>query len=190
MEDEVWVAVKDFEGWYEISNHARLKRLGRWSKNSRKDNFKWYKEKIVIIKPCFTPKGKKRYSSVHLSRNGESTSRDLHKIVLESFVPKPFQGAEVNHIDGDKHNNTLANLEWVTRKQNVRHAIDTGLSVVQIPLRGSENYRAKISEQQAREIKILLSNSITTREVATIIGCSEDVVRGIYRNQSWKHIEI
>lgn len=68
------------------------------------------------------------YMAIGLTTLGKSVNLYVHRMVLQTFEPhKNFEKMEVNHIDGDKSNNRLENLEWVTSKENIRHAWDTGL---------------------------------------------------------------
>lgn len=67
------------------------------------------------------------YVFYHLTRNGEKRQLLAHRLVAEAFVQNPHGYGEVNHKDGNKENNTPANLEWCTRSQNNKHAVDMGL---------------------------------------------------------------
>lgn len=67
------------------------------------------------------------YLIVTLCHNGVRKNKRLHRLLAESFIPNPENKAHVNHIDGDKTNYELTNLEWTTPKENTNHAIDTGL---------------------------------------------------------------
>lgn len=60
--------------------------------------------------------------------NGKRTNRPIHRLMCETFLPNPDNKAHVNHIDGNKLNNQLSNLEWATESENSQHAYDTGLS--------------------------------------------------------------
>ena len=67
------------------------------------------------------------YRKVSLSANGHSRSIKVHRLVALAFLPNPQNKPDVNHKDGNKANNCLNNLEWCTEKENVRHAVRTGL---------------------------------------------------------------
>lgn len=67
------------------------------------------------------------YLKVTLSNNNKTRTRKTHRYIAETFVENPFNKPQVNHIDGNKKNNNIENLEWVTAKENAKHAKDTGL---------------------------------------------------------------
>lgn len=80
---------------------------------------------VRILKPA----DNKGYLRVVLRQQGDSTSygKYVHRLVAEAFLENPEGFTEVNHKDGDKKNNHVSNLEWCSRKQNIRHAWNTGL---------------------------------------------------------------
>ena len=67
------------------------------------------------------------YMIVTLCHEGVRKNKRVHRLLCEAFLPNPENKTQVNHIDGNKLNNCLLNLEWVTPKENSRHAVDTGL---------------------------------------------------------------
>ena len=67
------------------------------------------------------------YASVQLGKGSRRKTCLVHRLVASAFVPNPSSLPEVNHIDGDKLNNSVENLEWVTRSQNMKHSIAHGL---------------------------------------------------------------
>lgn len=71
------------------------------------------------LKPSITANG---YYRVNLRKNGQTKTLYIHRIVAEAFIPNPNNYNEVNHIDEDKTNNNVENLEWVTHKSNINHA--------------------------------------------------------------------
>ena len=97
---EYWVDVKHYEDYYECSNLGRIR-------NKITGN---------ILKGCINNKGYVRISLTYYK-----TKKFAHVLILESFYKRPFNNAQVNHIDENKTNNKLDNLEWVTNKQNANH---------------------------------------------------------------------
>lgn len=79
-----------------------------------------YSKKGKILKSSLNPRG---YPMVNLMIDGERKGISVHKAVLNSFLEPPFKNAQVNHIDGNKQNNQLSNLEWCTAKENVQHSL-------------------------------------------------------------------
>ena len=79
-----------------------------------------------VLKPNF--KNQKHYAHVLLTKNARSKTTSVHRIVAMAFIPNPDNKPQVNHIDGDKKNNTVENLEWTTQSENMRHAFRLGLN--------------------------------------------------------------
>lgn len=67
------------------------------------------------------------YYIVTLVNNGVRKNQSIHRLLAQNFIPNPLNKPQVNHIDCNKQNNALSNLEWVTAKENSRHAVDNGL---------------------------------------------------------------
>ena len=108
MEEE-WKPIKGYEGLYEVSNMGRVKSLH------------YGKERIMK-----TPDDLAGYKRVRLTKQTIKQKR-VHRLVAEAFIPNPMNLPVVNHLDGDKYNNCVSNLEWCTKKENTNHAIKTGL---------------------------------------------------------------
>lgn len=70
-----------------------------------------------------TKKHKRGYVLAHIVENGEKKWKLVHRLVATLFIPNPDQKPQVNHIDGDKTNNNVNNLEWVTNVENRQHAV-------------------------------------------------------------------
>ena len=106
---EIWKDIKDYEGKDQISNLGNVK-------NSKNNNL------LSIRNDCCWG-----YVFVTLNKNGKPKNYKVHRLVAKTFIPNPLNKAEVNHIDGNKLNNCVDNLEWVTRAENQKHAIKNGL---------------------------------------------------------------
>lgn len=82
---------------------------------------------------------KRGYLAVDLYDGGKRSTERVHRLVAEAFVPNPDNKPEVNHKDGNKHNNNASNLEWVTSKENCRHAWSQGLMKPSRSMLGRKN---------------------------------------------------
>lgn len=89
-------------------------------------------------KLCST-RDRKGYLAVDLYKDGERKTKRIHRLVAEAFLPNPDNKPEVNHIDGNRYNNDVSNLEWVTSKENCRHAWDNGLMKPSRGMLGKKN---------------------------------------------------
>lgn len=118
--EEIWKDVLGYEGLYMVSNMGRVMSLHCLSKEAK---LKGIQEKI-ILKNVMSSSG---YYHVGLSKNGKKIMWSTHVLVASAFIPNPENKPSVNHIDGNRLNNTAENLEWATYKENQQHAIRTGL---------------------------------------------------------------
>lgn len=119
---EEWRAVISYEGLYEVSNLGRVKSLKRIREGIIKGTFHKVKEKI---RKCgHQPNG---YCFINLSKKGYKIKYFyIHRLVAQHFIDS-FNELEVNHIDGNKGNNSASNLEFITHKENIKHATELGL---------------------------------------------------------------
>lgn len=132
-------------------------------------------------------KNNKGYQLVCLYQNNKVKGYLLHRLVALAFIPNIDNKPEVNHLDGNKENNVVTNLEWSTRTDNLRHAIDTGLQDV---ARGSNAGGAKLTEEIVREIRNLFaSGTRTQKQLSEQFGVSRRSVTNIINRTNWKHVE-
>lgn len=113
---EIWKPVIGFEGLYEVSNLGNVKSLPR----------KRCKGKVLI------PHINKGYEYVHLCMNGNTSYVKVHRIVAMAFLQSIPNKTHVNHIDGNKLNNSADNLEWCTPSENLKHARENKLNMATV----------------------------------------------------------
>lgn len=106
--NEIWKDIKEYEGLYQVSNFGRVKSLNY----NRTQNEK-------ILKPGNDCLG---YYRVSLSKCGKAKTKAIHRLVAETFIDNPNRYNYINHIDCNKTNNNVENLEWCTQKHNVQEA--------------------------------------------------------------------
>lgn len=110
---EIWKDIQGYEGLYQVSNLGNVKSLN-WNHCNQ--------QKLLSLDFNGT-ETKGRYYKVTLFKNHKRKGHLVHRLVAEAFIPNPKNKPQVNHIDGNKINNCVSNLEWVTEKENVNHAI-------------------------------------------------------------------
>lgn len=118
---EEWRDIKGYEGNYMVSNLGRVKSLVGW--NGHK-----YIKRDKILNPYKQEVGQGYHRSVvKLHKNGKKKDAKVHRLVADAFIPNPENKPNINHKDGNPLNNIVSNLEWCSQKENVTHAIETGL---------------------------------------------------------------
>ena len=82
---------------------------------------KQYANGFQLLRKLKPRKDRDGYLQVNLSKNGKLTTKKVHRLVAEAYIPNPKKRDTVNHIDGNKNNNYVFNLEWLTRRQNIKN---------------------------------------------------------------------
>ena len=127
--NEEWRPIPNTNGRYEISNYGRAR-----TNNQRPGLLTLTKQASGYL-----------YVMVQLT-NGKQKNCRVNRLVAQMFVPNPDNLPEVNHIDGNKENNHVSNLEWCTRSHNVKHSFDTGLKTIK-PHRWTDEEREQIRQR-------------------------------------------
>jgi len=156
--EETWKDIKDFEGLYKVSN------LGRIKNNSNK--FK----KLRLFK--------NGYLYVGLWNKGISKTLLVHRLVALHFIHNPESKKQVNHIDGNKENNAICNLEWCTRQENKVHAVKNGLFRT-----GGKHYMSKKVLDESSGI-IYDSAKIASKELNINYSTLKSYLNGTLHNKT------
>jgi len=180
MEKETWKTVPKFED-YQVSNLGRVR---------SKDNYvnTWNGKRFAkgrILKPDISYAG---YRRVKLRRNQRTYRYSVARLVKLVFDPNIYHNSlEVNHLDGDKSNNKLSNLQWCTKSENEKHAFKNKLK---IPVRGEKHPASKYSANFIRAVRNEYQSNptISHQKLADKYGMDKRHVTDILNRKRWKHI--
>lgn len=154
--EEIFKAVKGYEGYYEVSNFGRV----------RSTSYKG----VRILKPC---KMKNGYLNVILCVNQIKVHKNIHRLVAEAFIPNPLNLETVNHKDGNKENNTVENLEWLSFEDNSRLA-----------------NKGQLTKEKVLSIPFLIKEGLTTKEIANVLGTSQRTISFVLSGEHWNNLGI
>ena len=135
--EEIWKDISGYEGLYQVSNMGRVRSKKRIFEN--KGTGKYKRNTRILL--C--SKHNKGYLTVTLFKNGRYKRFLIHRLVAKAFLPHDIFRNQVNHIDGNKTNNNISNIEWGSSSENQTHRRDilkkkfaTGKPVIQIDNKG------------------------------------------------------
>lgn len=165
---EEWKEIPRFPD-YAVSSVGRIMRL-TYAYRSRT-----YPGKIIKAHP-----NRAGYVKVTLCRKKKHYQRDVHRIVTETFLGPCPEGHEVNHKNGNKSDNAVANLEYLTRSQNHKHAYATGLMH-----RGSKHWKAKLSESDIFTILELNREGWGQSKIAHQFKVTREAIKDILVGNNW-----
>ena len=174
---EIWKVIVDND-YYHISNLGRVKSIERKVPRSTCGEVS-VRERI--LKPATDAKG---YLRVALARNKSLKTYKVHRLVADAFIDNNERKPEVNHKDGNKHNNHVSNLEWVTKGENLSHAYKNGLRCS----KGVNNPSSKLNETNVKNILKLLDRGVTAKKIAKAFCVAESTIGQIKNGQKWNHI--
>lgn len=171
----MWKDIDGFDGHYSVNERGDIR------SNEREICDKCghvYIIKERILKQNTLPNG---YKCVHLCINGESYPKYVHRLVAEAFIPREDETLVINHIDGNKANNSVNNLEWVTYSENNQHAYDTGLHK-----RGEKHYKAKLTLENVCFIRNNIEGR-TFEYFAKMFNVSKATIRDVVLRKTWRY---
>lgn len=176
--NEEWKAVKGYEGLYEVSSLGRVRTIERVVIRS---NGSPIPVRARILKP--TPNIRFGYLYVAMYSENGRTSKSVHRLVANAFLGSQ-EGREVNHIDGDKSNNALANLEYVTSAENKQHARRIGLWAN----RGDEHGNTKLSDSDAIIAHDLYAKGHDLLSIARMFGVTKQCIGKVTSGKNKRHL--
>lgn len=160
---EKWIPIEGFE-LYEVSNFGRVK------SNSRKIVINGHKvQRREHIK---LPSVRGGYENIHLFIKPRSKTMSVHRLVAKYFIPNPDNKLYVNHKDGNKRNNRVSNLEWVTHQENIDHSMRTGLFTA----KGENHYCSKLKRDDILFIRKTCRKKYTPLELSKMFNVSRRLI--------------
>jgi hypothetical protein len=183
MKEEIWKLVeglKDgfYDGLYEVSNLGRFKMLPRVLNCTNGQRLT--KEKIV------TGSNSHGYRRVILKKDRIRLQIDIHVLVARAFIPNPNNYPQVNHIDANRSNNEVSNLEWCNRSMNAIHAYKLGLLKT---TKGSERSTAKLTEDKIMAMREMYKTGLFTMcMLARDFSVAKTTVQNIINKTRWAHV--
>jgi hypothetical protein len=184
---EVWAPVRGYEGVYEVSSLGSVRRCDSYHASPK------------TLKPA----DKRGYLQVCLSMGGAMCTFTVHRLVCEAFIgPRP-DGMDINHKNGNKADNSAANLEYVTHAENMSHADEVLNVIVPTRARGDKNgsraspgnlkrgeqiNTAVLTEEKVLAIREMLESGAKKRDVALHFSISQAQVWRINTRATWKHV--
>jgi hypothetical protein len=176
---EIWKPVVGYAGLYEVSTLARVQSLSRVTFDQ-----KGHPHRTIgrVLTPHAARDG---YHRVWLCKQGCPKLRLIHRMVAEAFIANPLALPQVNHLDGDKNNNALPNLEWVTASQNFRHALRTGLTVM---ASGERLPQSKLTRAAVQDIRAQRAAGVPLKALAQKYGVGIGAISHVANGRNWKHV--
>lgn len=172
---EEWRPVLGFEGLYEVSSVGRVRRLAGVDGIGRP-------RPARMVRPCPTNNG--GHLRVMLFPGNGAVPMRVHRLVAEAWHgPRP-QGLEINHIDGDKLNNTPGNLEYITPAENNAHAVRLKLHAY-----GERTGNSYMFEPTIIKIRRLYREGMKATEIGKLYGMKLSAVQTIVERRTWAHVE-
>lgn len=183
--EEIWKDVIGHEGRYQVSNQGIVRSLDRkvWQWNNLVNRYIWAEYKSKILKPS-NNNGYLQVILMILNKEGKEKrdNRNIHKLVLETFIGPCPNNMECRHLDGNRQNNQLSNLKWGTKKENQndrkRHGTDND---------GERNGSSKLTWKEVKGIrKLYKTGDFSYRELAEIYEISRATIRRAVLKICWK----
>ena len=160
---EIWKDIPNYEGLYQASNLGRIRSVDRYKEVIIKNQYGEYKRTKFFKSYILKQQTYIGYKCVQLHINGKYKWEKVHRLVAMAFVPNPENKPQVNHIDGNKSNNNVLNLEWCNQSYNTKHAYKNNLikhykiEINQYDLEG--NYIKTWESAKEIEKKLKIKNS-------------------------------
>lgn len=162
---ETWKQIPGYELYYEASDLGRIRSMRRGK----------------ILATVDLGRG---YLCVNLSVGGKAKLNYIHRLVAKTFISLHIEGLTVNHLNGEKGDNRLTNIELVSIAKNIQHACETGLR----KNKGENNIKAKLNDNKVRQIRAMLADGKTSISIARLFNVEPLCIGRIKCGLRWAHV--
>ncbi len=171
IKDEPTIDIVGYEGIYAVTKRGEVwsypKRGGEWGG-------KWLRQ----------TQNSSGYHVVGLHKGGKLKKGRVHRLVATAYIDNPSDKPLVNHINNNRGDNRVENLEWCTQKENMVHAIMSGRKND----RGENNPSSKLTEEDITDIRAFAKNGIKQKDIARVYPVSQANISDIVNRRLWSHI--
>jgi len=175
---EIWKRIDGHDNSFEISSCGKVRSLDRMVKYS--DG----RERFYAGRELRLQADKRGYMTVDIFKDGKRKNEKVHRLVAKSFVDGFSEIKNtVNHVDGDKKNNSYENLEWCSAKENAKHAKETGLMKS-----CDKHYKSKFTNEEVLKIRRECEGGRKQRSVAREYGVCETTIHQIVKGKTYKFV--
>jgi len=177
--EEIWKPIQHYEESYAISNLGQIKSIDRYVNSKIGKRL----SRGVIKTPKLDKDG---YAITSLYKNQKAKFISIHRLVATHFIPNPENKPQVNHIDGNKLNNCVNNLEWCTSIENIKHSWDKlGRNNLH-----SKGEKCNFSKLKLEDIHFIRTNynkkTLNQIKLANMFGVSDSLISQIINNKIWQ----
>jgi len=181
LKGEIWKIIDN--STYAVSNFGRVKRIS--FNRLHNINKTYYKSKEYLL--LHSTNKSKGYCRIGLILNGKQKAYSVHRLVASAFIDNPNNYSQVNHIDGNKENNHVNNLEWCNQSQNMQHRIK--ILKQESKLKGNNNPKSKLTEDQVKQLPKLLQ-IMTKAAISRLWKVNANTLSEITSGRSWKYLNL
>jgi len=176
---EIWENIIKYEGYYQVSNLGSVRSLNRYV-NSKFNNKRFAKGKLLKLNT-----DKDGYRTCVLCKDNKNKTCKVHRLVLTAFKENSNNYSMSNHLDGNKKNNYIDNLEWCNQSINEKHAHRIGLK----NHKGENHSQSRLKEIDIKKIRGLRKTfKLKYNEIAKIFGINDSYAWEIVNRKAWSHI--
>lgn len=175
---EIWKQINGYEGMYEVSNFGKVRTIQRTIlRKTKLGNLRPFIIKSKIKTANFSKNG---YMTIALVKENKTYTTYLHRIIADAFVTgKTSDNNVVNHINGNKTDNRVENLEWVSSSENNLHALDNFL----------KSTRKGVTSEFINEVVKHKSIGLSNSNIAKLMNSTKSIIQGITSGRTYKRLQ-